>query len=202
MVNKKNFDMLKKEFGLCGSWTIWELPGNTAKSNTGDMSWADDPKLHEKVGTGYVFVGLNWAGGHGNQTKDGSIKWKDFHSDYTYQNDYKLRYALMDTPYWGSYITDIIKYYPETDSSKVSSLVKKHPDIARENIKRFERELLLLGDPSPILVALGGASYEILKQYLGSKYTIAQIKHYSYTISKENYRKEVLDVLDSVFAKR
>ncbi len=198
MVDKNNFDTLKEEYGLCGSWTIWKKPGASPKSNTGDMAWADDPKLNEKVGTSFVFVGLNWAGGHGDQTEGGSIKWKDFHSDYAYQNDYKLRYALMDTPYWGSYITDIIKYYPETDSSKVRTLIKKRPDIAKKNIELFERELQLLGEPNPVIVALGSASYEIIKQYLGHKYTIVQIKHYSYTIGKEDYRKEVLEILNSV----
>lgn len=198
MISKKNYEILKKEYGNCGSWTIWKHPGSTVKSNTGDMRWAEDPELNEKVGTGFVFVGLNWAGGHGDQTEGGTIKCKDFHSDYAYQNDYKLRYALMGTRYWGSYITDIIKYYPETDSSKVVSMLKNNPSIIRENIKHFERELSLLGDDSPILVALGGASYEILMKYLGQKYKVVQIKHYSFTISKENYREEVLKTLDKI----
>jgi len=198
MVSKKNFEILKKEYGLCGSWTIWELPGSTPKSNTGNMKWAEDPKLNEKVGTGFVFVGLNWAGGHGDQTEGGTIKWKDFHSDYAYQNDYKLRHALTGTRYWGSYITDIIKYYPETDSSKVDTMIKNNPSIVRKNIEHFEKELSLLGDKEPVLVALGGSSYELLKKHFGRKYTIVKIKHYSFTISKENYRKEVLETLDRI----
>ena len=198
MVSKKNFESLKKEYGLCSSWTIWELPGSTPKSNTGNMKWAEDPKLYEKVGTGFVFVGLNWAGGHGDQTEDGTIKWKDFHSDYTYQNDFKLRYALMGTRYWGSYITDIIKYHPETDSSKVEKMIKNNPDIVKKNMEHFERELSLLGDKEPILVALGGASYEILKQCFGHKYTIVKIQHYSASGGKEDYRKKVLETLDAI----
>lgn len=198
MVSKKNFETLKKEFGLCGSWAIWKRPTGSPKSNTGDMEWASDPALNEKVGTNFVFIGLNWAGGHGDQNKGGTIKWKDFHSDYAFQNDYKLRFALMDTPYWGSYITDIIKYYPETDSSKVRTLVKQDAELAKKNIDYFERELNLLGVKSPVLVAMGGAAYEIVSKYLGAKYKVVQIKHYSYTISKEDYRKEVLAILDKM----
>ena len=138
---------------------------------------------------------MNWAGGHGDQNKSGTIKWKDFHSDYQYQNDYKLRFALSGTKYWGSYITDIIKYYPETDSSKVVALLKRNPEIVKKNIADFERELYLLGEQNPILVAMGSASYNVLQTYLGDKFKIVQIKHYSFTISKENYREEVLEVL-------
>ena len=195
MVKKECFEKIREEFGLCGSWAIWTAPGDSPKSNTGDMAWADDPSLNEKVGTGFVFVGLNWAGGHGDQNKSGTIKWKDFHSDYQYQNDYKLRFALSGTKYWGSYITDIIKYYPETDSSKVVALLKRNPEIVKKNVADFERELYLLGEQNPILVAMGSASYNVLQTYLGDKYKIVQIKHYSYTISKENYREEVLGVL-------
>ena len=198
MISKKNFETIRKEFGLCGSWAIWKRPAGSPKSNTGDMQWALDPALNEKVGTNFVFVGLNWAGSHGDQNKGGTIMWKDFHSDYAFQNDYKLRFALMDTPYWGSYITDIIKFYPETDSSKVRTLVKQDAELARKNVEYFERELNLLGIESPILVAMGGAAYEIVNKYLGSKYKVVQIKHYSYTISKEDYRKEVLEVLDKI----
>lgn len=57
------------------------------------------------------------------------------------------------------------------------------------------KDQLLLGG-SPVLVALGGETYNILKKFLGHKYTIARIKHYSYTISKENYRKELIETLD------
>ena len=36
--------------------------------------------------------------------------WSNFHSDDNKrQNDYKLRFALMGTHFWGSYITDVIK---------------------------------------------------------------------------------------------
>ena len=197
MVNIDNFKKLEKEYGIYGSWAIWTEPDVSPKSNTGDMSWVNDD-LHEKVGTGFVFVGLNCADGHGNQNQDGKIKWKNFHSDYRFQNDYKLRFALKETPYWGSYITDIIKDYFETDSSKVALSIKKNPEFVQKNIKLFERELELIGHKNPVIVAMGGASYNILQRYLGDRYTVIKVKHYAYRISKDKYREQVLDTLKSV----
>ena len=84
-------------------------------------------KLNDK----YVFVALNWAGTHGVQEDK---PWKNFHSSYPYQNDFKLRYALMDTPFWGSYITDIIKEFPELSSKKVVSHFNNNPNEIKKHI--------------------------------------------------------------------
>ena len=141
-----------------------------------------------------MFVGLNASSTHGDVSQ-GTDAWYNFHSNYSRQNDYKLRYALQGTKYWGSYITDLIKHYEEVDSNKVVSYLKKNPDVVTANINDFKEELALLGD-KPVLVALGSATYDILQQYLGAEYAIKKIKHYSFTIGKENYRDEVLSTLD------
>lgn len=49
-----------------------------------------------------------------------------------------------------------------------------------------------------MIVAMGGASYNILQRYLGDRYTVIKVKHYAYRISKEKYREQVLDTLKSV----
>lgn len=197
MIDKKNFDKLKKNYGTVSSWAIWAPAYNQyqPKSNIGDLSVFKDPNLLDKINTGYVFVGLNASSTHGDAKEN--LVWQNFHSGYVRGNDYKLRYALDGTKYWGSYITDVIKHYPEVDSAKVSSYLRAHPEVVKENIADFEKELALLGD-KPVLVALGGKAYEILNTYLGDKYKIVQIKHFSYTIGKEDYRKEVLKILDSI----
>ena len=195
MISKQNYEMVKEKYGFVSSWTIWKKAGKTPKSNTEDMSWIYAPDLLSELNTGYVFVGLNASSTHGDQNGHWNIPWSGFHSGYSYQHDYKLRYALVETRYWGSYITDVIKHYPEVDSGKVKSYLRRHPEIVKKNIKEFEKEISYLGS-KPILVALGGDVYRLLKEYLVNKYTIVQIKHFSYAIGKEDYRREVLEVLD------
>jgi hypothetical protein len=194
MISRENYEKLEKLYGDVASWAIWKEPNVTPKSNTSDLSVFDDLNLLQVLNPQYVFVGLNASSTHGERRDGANRSWMNFHSDYARQNDYKLRYALMYTPYWGGYITDVIKKYPEVDSGKVREYLSTHPSVIRQNISEFEQELALLGK-DPLLIAMGGATYEILKNNLGSKYRITQIKHYSFTIGKEDYRDDVLDIL-------
>ncbi len=153
------------------------------------------PSLLDILDTGFVFVGLNKSSTHGDQTEGGTLAWRNFHSSYSHQHDFKLRYALTNTKYWGSYITDLIKLYWEVDSSKAKKLLSHHPEIVSKNVFYLEEEISHL-QANPVLVAIGAETYKLLHKHLGNKYRIAQIRHYSYYISKEKYREEVLEILD------
>ena len=65
----------------------------------------------------------------------------------------------------------------------------------KQNIEAFKDELRLLGG-SPVIIALGDATYNILKEIFNSEYHIIKIKHYSFTIGKEEYRKELLEAVE------
>lgn len=194
MICRENYNELLKRFGNVASWAMWmEQTGASPKSNVGDLSVFDDPNLLDKLNTGFVFVGLNASNKH-DDFLDYSRAWFNFHSSSPRGHDYKLRFALSDTPMWGSYITDIIKYYPEVDSAKVINYVKNNPEVLNENIVAFKEELGLLGG-DPTIVALGNATYDFLKKHLGKEYAIVKVMHFSYRIGKEKYRKEMLKAL-------
>ena len=104
----------------------------------------------------------------------------------------------MNTKFWGSYITDIIKYYPEVDSTKVMNYLKQHNDVVENNIGEFKREMAILSNDKPIIIAVGNDSFNILNQYLSNEYKIVKIPHYSMHISKEDYRTRVLEKLSNI----
>lgn len=193
MIGYKEYEELKEKYWDVASWTMWSQPTDRPKSRMGDLSVFNDSELLNKINTGFVFVGLNGSGVH-DEYMESSKPWYNFHSDLPSGNDYKMRYALNGTPLWGSYITDIIKYYQEVDSSKALKYIKTHPEAMKKNVEAFRDELRLLGG-SPIIIALGGASYKLLKENFGNEYTIIQIKHYSYTIGKEDYKKELWEAV-------
>ena len=184
MINKNNYDLLKENFGDVASWTIWALP---------DMSvFEDESTLLKQLNARYVFVGLN-----ASEVESGNnVAWSCFHSRSPYQNDFKLRFALMGTEYWGAYITDIIKKFPKTDSGDVKKEIRKNPKLLENNIKVFIDEIALIGE-APILVAIGDQTYEYLQELkkYGCNNTILKIPHYAKRISKENYRKQVIENL-------
>lgn len=77
------------------------------------------------------------------------------------------------------------------------SELKKHPDIVEENIKIFKKELSILTDEKPILIAMGWDSFKILKKNMG-EYNPIRIRHYSDYIGPENYKQEVQDILKDI----
>lgn len=134
MIDLERYEMMKERYGQYGSWAVWHPAGNSPKSFTDNMEWVNDPNLLNILNTGYVFVGLNWSSTHGDVTHGGTIPWANFHSGYSRQNDYKLRFALAETKYWGSYITDVIKLFAEVDSKKVKSYLNANPDVVRHRM--------------------------------------------------------------------
>lgn len=159
----------------------------------------DLAKTLETLNTGFVFVGLNRSG----KPKDGNAEkkpdkpkepWFNFHAG---RNDFKLRYALQSTRYWGSYITDAIKDYQETDSGEVEKTLKSNPERVDENLKGLREELELLGG-KPVLVALGYAAEKNLKCMKSEGYEVVRILHPAAFIGKKKYRDKVLKVLDNI----
>lgn len=193
MIDKGTYAIMKKQYWGVWSWAIrWE-PADKPTSNTDDMTRINNPDLLKIINTWYVFVWLNLSSTHWDKWCVDGVTWSNFHSGYSHQQDFKLRYALKDTNYWGSYITDLIKYYPEIDSGKVGSYLKKHPEVVLENVKSFKKEIWYLWDVK--LVALGSKTYNLLIKHLGNEYKIYKIKHYACRISKEKYKEEVLSML-------
>ena len=77
----------------------------------------------------------------------------------------------------------------ETDSTKVF--------VSDDDIKSFKKEIALL-EKKPVLVALGDKVYNALVRCLQGEFVIVKIKHFSCYISKEQYRKSVLEDLSGV----
>ena len=194
MIAKTNYLKLKDHFENVASWAVWELPSGTSpKSNMRVISMFDSDDILELLNPHYVFIGLNGSGVH-DDYMDMSNPWHNFHSSNPHGHDYKLRYALLNTPYWGAYITDVIKELPEVDSNKVSTYLRKHPDVVAENIKILKKEIEMLGT-HPVLVCLGGKSYEIVQKHLGNQFIVKKVFHYSYQIGKEDYRSHIIKTL-------
>ena len=193
MLDKKTYKLMKKKYGGVGSWAVWcaQTDKDKLKSNMGNMDWTkDEDSLCSILNPGFVFVGLNLSDSHGKYS-DANTPWVNFHSGNPHGNSFKLRFALKDTPFWGAYMTDLIKGVKETDSKKVVSKLKKDKALLARNLKNFKDEISHLGG-KPVLVALGKAVGKLLKPFeLEGKYVVKELPHYSSRINKEQYRAEV-----------
>ena len=92
-------------------------------------------------------------------------------------------------------MTDIIKNFEEKHSNLMMEALNKDRDLEIKNINIFLQELETLNVINKQIIAFGGDSYKILKRNLGDKFNIQKITHYAHFINKENYRKELLNLI-------
>ncbi|SEA16719.1 hypothetical protein SAMN05660420_01452 [Desulfuromusa kysingii] len=187
-VDRKKFELIKSKYGDCSSWAVWDEASDRPKSNVGNLEILDPDKNDQLLGLlnpNVVMVGLNISGPI-------RIPLGNFHSSSSSAQDYKIRYAFQDTPFWGAYMTDIIKDFEDKISGNVRSYLKKNPSFVSENIQIFHQELRDLEVKTPLIIAFGDLTYEILTDNLSSSHNIKKVTHCSYyTIGKEKYRDDV-----------
>ena len=191
MITREKFDSIKKKYSRVASWAIWAHEDEEPKSNMGDLTVLDpeiNKNLLSELNPNVVLVGLNFS-------EDVDHKpFENFHAGGKFQ-DYKTRYALRDSPYWGGYMTDIIKNHPEKKSDELVKYLKTHPDEVQSNVESFRQELRDIGAEKPKLVAFGNAVHDILKKNL-PEFEIVKIPHYTawnYN-NKDEYRKRVHEI--------
>jgi len=181
----KKYEELKEKYGHVASWAIWT---NNSDANTSDLTALEDnlKKLHVRT----IFVALNISGTESDYPKT----FCNFHGG---KRDFMLRDAIKNTALEGSYITDILKFFPETDSTKVKRYFKENSNELNAHIEYFLQEMKDVGaNENTLLIALGDAAFEILQQ-AQIEFTIAKITHYSAPISKIDYRNEVLSIINN-----
>ena len=187
-MDKDTYDHIKLKYGLHSSWAIWAEEGSTPKSNMEDISVFDDPSILNILNPNIVLVGLNFS------VPDVVTKpFQNFHGQGG--GAYKLRFAIKNTKLWGSYMTDIIKDFPEKESHNVMKYLNGNKSFVEKNINSFEEELKDIGAVNPLIVAFGNDSFKILNSYFGSKYKMKKVMHYSHFVSKEVFKKNMIEVL-------
>jgi len=187
---RKKFDYIKEKCGNVGSWAIWADEGDKPKSNIGDLTILDpdiNKNLLPQLNPNVVLVGLNIS-------RNIKVPLANFHDKRPGSNDFKIRFAFRGTPYWGGYMTDIMKDFEQKISGKVISYLKNNKQFEEENVEIFLQELADIGANNPTLIAFGNDSYNILKRNFNRKFKILKVPHYAIYISKEKYREQVKEI--------
>ena len=173
------------------SWAVWDPPSGMPKSNMCNMDVLDErlnPALLETLNPGVVMIGLNVA-----SRSLWRQAFRNFHDPSPLANDFKIRFAFTDTEFWGAYMTDVIKDFPETVSGRLLHYLKAHPEIVPRQVDTLRAELADLARPKPVILAFGGAAHALLQRHLTpDDYSLLiGLTHYSHRISKEKYRETV-----------
>ena len=192
MISKEHYEEIASKYAEYASWAVWADEREKPKSNIGDMSIFDlskNPNLLDILNPCVIMVGLNFS------RSVEKMPFINFHDKRPQGQDYKIRYAFRGTPFYGGYMTDIIKGFEEKVSGNVLSYLKNNKDFELKNIMLFEQEIKDLRCEDPIIIAFGNITYDILNKHFQNKFRIKKVMHYSQQISKENYRKIILNTL-------
>lgn len=191
MINIETFEDIRNRFGHYASWAIWAEAGKNPKDNIADLSVLNPEKnsdllktLHGKA----ILLGLNIS-------RPVERPFGNFHDPRPMATDFKIRYALHGTVLWGSYMTDIIKDFEEKVSGKMMKFLRNNEGFEKENIGRLREEIAAIGYPNPVLITFGKDAEKITNRNLGKQYCVVGIPHYANYVSKENYRRQVLEKL-------
>ena len=187
-MNETKFELIKKKYGHYASWAIWAEAGDTPKSNMGDLSIFEDKNILSKLKPNIILAGLNIS-----KRDEINRPFENFHGPLG--GAYKIRYAFINSPYWGGYMTDVIKDFAEKVSKKMMSYLKEDKIFEKENINSFLKELEDLESNNPTIIAFGNDAYSVLIRNLKNSYNIKKVPHYSTYMSKEKYREEVKSIL-------
>lgn len=194
MVTRERFDLIKRKHGHYASWAVWAAAGTRPTSNVGDISVLDPEEnraLLTVLNPAVVMLGLNIS-------RPLPTPLCNFHDKSPQAKDFKIRFAFEGTRFYGAYMTDVLKFFVEPQSSKVVSTVRQRPDLLKNSAAILREELLDLGVGRPEIIAFGADAACIARQILApDDYSrLVQVAHYSHFIAKENYRQEVLAQCD------
>lgn len=192
MFNQTKFEFIKKKYGHYASWAIWADEGEKPKDNVGDLSVFDiknNVELLQQLNPNIILVGLNIS-------RRIEVPLANFHDARSQAMDFKIRYALRGSPFWGAYMTDMIKDFEQKTSGKVMSYLRTDKPFEEENVKVFREEMNDLGIDNPTIIAFGRDAHSVLFRNFKNEYKISKMPHYSNFSSKEKYREEVKCILE------
>jgi len=197
MITQDRYELLRLKYGKVASWAVWDAQGERPKSNMSARTVFDlrlNPSLLDTVQPNVVMVGLNFS-----REVESPTDFSNFHDESPHANDFKIRYAFEGTPYYGAYMTDVLKNLVILNASSVREYLRKNPESVRPHIEYFERELVDLGVSEPLIIAFGRDAFGILKKYLKrEKFSrLIQVTHYSHQIRKEKYRDEAISQIEN-----
>lgn len=192
MIDGIHFENMERKHGAYASWAVWASAGLTPKSNIGDMTVFDraqNPTLLRSINPNVVMVGLN-----GSRSVSFDQPFRNFHDQSPRAQDFKIRYAFTDTPYYGAYMTDIIKRLEMVSSKVLREHLRCSPELVKRNVEVFLDELYDLAVPKALVLAFGVDAHSIIQEHVPARAygTLVRLTHYSHQIGKEKYRETVL----------
>ena len=193
MIDRETFDRIKEKHGLHASWAVWSEPDEKPKSNMGAFPVLDPDQNLDLLGRlrgDVVMLGLNLSTSQPQPLGN-------FHPASSRGNDYKIRFAFTGTPYYGAYMTDIIKDVVMLKAGNLMHYLTTHPDAVVKSVECLLEEFADLKSEPPTVIAFGVDAHCLAAKHLpANRYSrLVHVTHYAHHISQTAYRDRVLSEL-------
>lgn len=191
VMDRDRFERIKRSHGAYASWAVWAQPRGSTRAWVGDPDVLDpdkNPTLLAKLRNDVVMLGLNQSG------RPMARALGNFHEYSRHGHDYKIALAFAGTPYWGAYMTDLIKF-PELKSSDLARRLAAEPWRVEQSLRTFRQELEDLNGHPPSLIAFGGMTCRLAAKYIPATWYahLIGVTHYSaWQFTAVEYRERVL----------
>jgi hypothetical protein len=188
------FEQIKAKHGEYASWAVWAQPDSRPKSNIGDLSVLDpahNSSLIETLRNDVVMLGLCFS------RPVVTSPFANFHDASPLGQDYKIRHAFSGTPYYGAYMTNLVKGVVAPDPGHLRVLLKSDPSLIGKSVGGLVQEFEDLECSRPLVIAFGAVTYKLAARHIPSnRYgRLVGVTSYGQYIAKENYRELVLKEL-------
>jgi hypothetical protein len=195
MITKHLYETIREKYGKVASWAVWEPAPEGGKKPTSRMgphifNLEKNPSLLETLRNDIVMVGLSFA------DRDVLVDFANFHDLSPRAKDFKIRHAFWNTPYYGAYMTDVLKNLKKSNVQGVREHLKSHPDFAESQVTNFANELNDLQSEKPLLLVFGRYAYDLLDRWLDESHysdliLLPHYSDYSHYGPMKKYRDEV-----------
>ena len=131
-MDRARFERIKQRHGGYGSWALWAPQGERPSSNVGDLSVLDPDLNSALLGNlkeDVVMLGLVLSS-EATFPRRSNFSLREFH-DEGLQDSTRLR----GYPYWGAYMTDIVKGISELESGTLRKRLREDPSILESSIE-------------------------------------------------------------------
>ena len=121
----------------------------------------------------------------------------NFHDPRREGQDYRIRFAVAGTSYYGAYMTDFVKGVVMLKADDLMRHLAEDERVVAENVEHLLEEFDDLNSASPTIIAFGAYAHLLAAKHIpASRYArLVRVTHYSQYISKEDYRARVLAAL-------
>ena len=190
-MNDSLFFEIKKTYGQVGSWALWSDSDTSDTSDLTIFNASENSNVLNTLHTRVIFVALNISG-----PIDKCRPFGNFHGG---KRDFMLRDAIRGTPLEGGYMTDIIKFHPEINSSAVARFFSQHPNELNKHFANFRGELAdIKATEETKIIALGNLAHDLVQQ-ADLTNPLFKLTHYSSpTLGKARYKLEVQELISKL----